>query len=82
MANHTLLRFLARHCALGIGAGWLVAGGLLAFDTGGLRTLIFGSAEPSLALGLLLFGMAVTFGSAAMGVAIMGLASKDDGSRR
>ena len=82
MAQQSLLRFLAQHCALGVGTGWLVAGGLLAFDTGGLRTLIFGSAEPSIALGLLLFGMAVTFGSVAMGVAIMGLASKDDGGRR
>jgi hypothetical protein len=42
-------------------------------DPGGLRHLIFADRSPATALGLLLFGFIVTFGSTAMGTAIMAM---------
>ncbi len=74
--RHALLRFMLSHCLVGIAAGWGFVAGLLALDIGGLSALIFGSDEPALALALLLFGTAITFGSVAMGGAIMNL--RDD----
>lgn len=71
--RHALLRFMLSHCLVGIAAGWAFVAGLLAFDVGGLAGLIFGSDEPGLALALLLFGTAITFGSVAMGGAIMSI---------
>ncbi len=71
--RHALLRFMLAHCLVGIAAGWGFVAGLLAFDIGGLAALIFGSDEPALALALLLFGTAITFGGVAMGGAIMNL---------
>ncbi len=71
--RHALLRFMLAHCLVGIAAGWGFVAGLLALDIGGLAGLIFGSDEPALALALLLFGTAITFGSVAMGGAIMNL---------
>lgn len=71
--RHALLRFMLAHCLVGIAAGWGFVVGLLALDIGGLAGLIFGSDEPALALALLLFGTAITFGSVAMGGAIMNL---------
>lgn len=67
------VRFLLGHASIGIAAGVLFVAGLLAADVAGLRGLILRGADGWLALGLLLFGSAVTFGSAAMGAAIMGL---------
>ena len=51
---------------------------------GGLRDLIFADESPVAALGLLLFGFVVTFGSAAMGSAIMaaGMPKADDETPR
>ena len=60
----------------------LVVGGLLALNPGGLRHLIFADASPGTALGLLLFGFVVTFGSAAMGTAIMAMGRAADDERR
>ena len=60
-----------------------LVGGLLALNPGGLRHLIFADASPGTALGLLLFGFVVTFGSAAMGTAIMAMGrTADDEQRR
>ena len=66
-----LIRFLLLHAAIGIGAGWLMLAGLLATNAGGLANLVCGSAAPSLPLAMLMFGTAVTFGSAAMGAGVM-----------
>jgi hypothetical protein len=76
MAN-PLIPFLARHCLAGMAAGWIFMGGLLGLDVGNLRTLIFAEQAWWLPLGLLLFGVSVTFGSAAMGAGIMGLGRSD-----
>lgn len=66
-----LFRLLAINLAIGAMLAALVVGGLLALDPGGLRHLIFADRSPATALGLLLFGFVVTFGSTAMGTAIM-----------
>lgn len=71
--RHALLRFMLSHCLVGIAAGWGFVAGLLALDIGGLAGLIFGSDAPALALALLLFGTAITFGSVVMGGAIMSI---------
>jgi hypothetical protein len=68
-----LLRLLAINLATGTAAAALLVGGLLALNPFGLRDLIFADNSPGTALGLLLFGFVVTFGSSAMGSAIMAM---------
>ena len=69
--NVPLFRLLAINLAIGIVVAGLLVGGLLLLNPGGLRHLIFTDRSPWVAVGLLLFGFVVTFGSAAMGSAIM-----------
>ena len=66
-----LFRLLAINLAAGTVLAALLVGGLLALNPAGLRDLIFADSSSGTALGLLLFGFVVTFGSAAMGTAIM-----------
>jgi hypothetical protein len=66
-----LFRLLAINLAGGAVLAALLVGGLLALNPSGLRDLILADRSPFTALGLLLFGFVVTFGSAAMGTAIM-----------
>jgi hypothetical protein len=75
-----LFRLLAINLAAGVAVAALLVGGLLALNPGGLRDLIFADESPIAALGPLLFGFVVTFGSAAMGSAIMaaGMPKADD----
>jgi hypothetical protein len=73
LLQQPLFRLLAINLAAGILVAALLVGGLLALNPFGLRHLIFADASPVAALGLLLFGFVVTFGSAAMGSAIMAL---------
>ncbi len=68
-----LFRLLAINLAAGMAVAALLVGGLLALSPFGLRHLIFADNSPGTALGLLLFGFVVTFGSAAMGTAIMAM---------
>ena len=68
-----LFRLLAINLAAGVTLAALVVGGLLVLAPGGLRHLIFADASPGTALGLLVFGFVITFGSAAMGTAIMAM---------
>ncbi|MDJ0935552.1 MAG: hypothetical protein QNJ06_15205 [Kiloniellales bacterium] len=68
-----LIVFLLRHLAVGAGAGILLGTLCLATDLSGLRTLLFGPGGGPLAIALFFFGLIVTFGSAAMGAAVMGL---------
>ncbi len=77
-----LFRLLAINLAAGTAAAALLVGGLLALNPAGLTDLILADRSPATALGLLLFGFIVTFGSAAMGSAIMAmgaLQADDDG---
>lgn len=71
-----LLRLLAINLAIGVCVASLMLAGLLALNPGGLRTLILADHTPGAAFGLLLFGFLITFGSAAMGSAIMALGRK------
>jgi hypothetical protein len=79
-----LFRLLAINLAIGTMLAVFLVGGLLWLDPGGLRHLIFADRSPATALGLLLFGFIVTFGSTAMGSAIMAMGRREgeeDGPR-
>lgn len=77
-----LFRLLAINLAIGACAAVLLVGGLLLFNPGHLRDLIFADRAPGVAIFLLLGSFLVTFGSTAMGSAIMaqGRTEKDDES--
>jgi len=75
--RHAIL-FLLRHLAVGLGGAVLFAALILLADLGGLRSLAWRDPQGWLYLGLLFFGLVVTFGSVAMGVAIMGLGEERD----
>ncbi len=83
LLRQPLFRLLAVNLLIGVGAAVLMLAGLLALFPK-LRGLIAGDASGAVAVGLLLFGLIVTFGSVAMGAAIMGLGNKppEDGGRR
>lgn len=68
-----MARLLAVNLLIGIAVAFLLVGGLLALNPGGLRHLILGDSSPLVALGLLLFGFVITLGSTAMGTAIMAM---------
>jgi hypothetical protein len=70
-----LIRLLAINLVIGISAAVLMLGGLLALNPHGLRDLIVNDRSGVTAVALLLFGLIVTFGSVAMGTAIMALGS-------
>ncbi len=76
-----LFRLLAINLAAGAAAAILLLGGLLALNPHGLRDLIFADRSPATAIGLLLFGLLITFGSTAMGTAIMALGGRGDAGR-
>jgi len=73
-----LVRFLLVNCAIGIAAGWTLLAALIATDTAGLRTLIWNESSPAIPIVLLAAGFAITFGSAAMGAAVMAMRWEDD----
>ncbi len=73
LLRQPLIRLLAVNLAGGVAAALLMLGGLMALNPGNLRGLIFANQAPGAALGLLLFGLVVTFGSVAMGTAILAL---------
>jgi hypothetical protein len=72
-----LVRFLAVHATIGVLAGSAAATALLLADVGGLGSLVHDTASPGPALALLYGGFALTFGSLAMGSAVM-LLPRDD----
>lgn len=57
----------------GVLAGQAAVAALLALDVGGLRTLILASHDGWIAIALLCSGFAITFGSAAIGAAVMAI---------
>jgi hypothetical protein len=77
-AQRIPFRFILGHLAIGVACGWLVLGGVLWFDIGGLAGLLVAAPSRSLILAMLLAVFAITWGSAAMGAAIMSL-DRDDG---
>jgi hypothetical protein len=71
------LKFLLGHLAIGCAAALLLTALLIGFNLFQLRALIFGQEDGWLAGLLLLFGLIVTFGSLAMGVAVNSLKDRD-----
>ncbi len=71
-----LIRLLAINLAIGVSVALLMIGGLLVLNPHNLRDLIFNDRAGGTAFILLLFGLVVTFGSVAMGTAIMALGRK------
>lgn len=67
------LRLLAWHALGGVAVGLGAAAALVVLDVGHLLTLVTGPNGSWVAAALLGFGFAVTFGSASLGAAIMGL---------
>jgi hypothetical protein len=78
LLHQPLLRLLAINLLLGVATAVLMLVGLLALDPHGLRDLILSDRSPAVALGLLLFGFIITFGSVVMGTAIMAIGSESD----
>ncbi|MBH5389071.1 hypothetical protein [Bradyrhizobium diversitatis] len=76
-----LFRLLAINLAIGACAAALLVGGLLWLNPGHLRELIFADRAPGVALFLLLASFLITFGSAAMGSAIMAEGRKEDNDK-
>jgi len=72
-----LIRLLAVNLAAGAGVAALMLGGLLAINPGNLRDLVLADRDSAAALALLGFGLLITFGSAAMGTAIMALDARE-----
>ncbi|MCL6706044.1 hypothetical protein M8R20_03425 [Pseudomonas sp. R2.Fl] len=66
-----MLRFLAFNAAFGMLLGLVVAGVLFAFDIGGLGTHLGRAREPILPAVLIAVPLALTFGAAVAGSAIM-----------
>jgi len=73
LLREPLFRLLAINLSVGIAGAVLMLGGLLALNPDRLRDLILDDQSPLLAAGLLLFGLVVTFGSVAMGTAVMAI---------
>ena len=82
LIRQPLLRLLAINLAIGVSMAVLMVGGLLALNPLNLRHLIFADRDAAAALGLLLFGFLITFGSAAMGTAVMALGAPRESRRR
>ncbi len=76
-----LFRLLAINLAAGAAVTVLLVGGLLLLNPGNLRDLIFADRSPAVALGLLLVSFFITFGSTAMGTAIMAAGQRGDDER-
>jgi hypothetical protein len=74
--HQPLIRLLAINLAIGVSMAVLMIGGLLVLNPNNLRSLIFADRAGGVAIGLLLFGLTITFGSVAMGTAIMALGHK------
>ena len=71
LLRQPLIRLLAANLAAGFAAALLMLGGLLLINPGNLRGLILADRMGYAAFALLLFGLIVTFGSVAMGSAVM-----------
>lgn len=67
------LEMVWRHLGIGFLAATVFCAAILVSDLAGLRGLIFGSDQPWLGLGLLFFGLFITFGSVALGISLMTL---------
>jgi len=76
LVRQKLVRLLAINLALGTCIAVMMIGGLMALNPHHIRDLILADRAGGAAFGLLLFGLVVTFGSVAMGTAVMALGDK------
>ena len=72
-AARPLWRLLVVNLASGVAVAVLLVGGLLVLNPAHLRELIVADIHGGTAVALLLFGFVITFGSTAMGTAIMAI---------
>ena len=72
-SQQPLWRLLAINLASGIAVAILLVGGLLALNPAHLRDLVLTDIHGVATIALLLFGFVITFGSTAMGTAIMSI---------
>ena len=79
LLREPLFRLLAINLGIGVAAAVLMLGGLLALNPDRLRDLILADQTPFLAVALLLSGLIVTFGSVAMGTAVMAIGAGTSG---
>lgn len=73
-----LVYYLLQHLVSGVAGSAVLATGILILDVANIGTLVSTSEHWVAALVLLYAGLAITFGSVAMGIGVMMLA--DDGS--
>ncbi|MBI2256689.1 MAG: hypothetical protein HYU58_18855 [Proteobacteria bacterium] len=73
-----LVKFMLRHALIGGAAAIIFVAFLLALDIGGLATLISTSSFGILAVALLTFFTALTFGGLQMGIAVMSLKEEEE----
>ncbi len=76
MSGMDVLRYVLPHLLAGCLAGLTAAGGIVATNLGSLRDMMMHSENGWLAGVLLAIGFMVTFGSAAIGRAIISLGSE------
>lgn len=79
LLREPLFRLLAINLGIGVAAAVLMLGGLLALNPDRLRDLILADQTPFLTVALLLSGLIVTFGSVAMGTAVMAIGAGTSG---
>nr|WP_294544636.1 hypothetical protein [uncultured Rhodopila sp.] len=73
-----MLRYVLPHLLAGCLAGVVASVGIVATDIGSLRELVLNTQGGWIAFALLTFGLVVTFGSIAMGGAIMAIGGGED----
>ncbi len=72
------LKFLGAHLFYGTAAAATFWGMLLITNLSNIRNLAIESPHPVLVLGILFFGLFVTFGSLSMAVGVMSLGEEDE----
>ncbi len=74
-----LFRLLAINLVIGAIIAVLMIVGLLVLNPLNIRHMIFSDHEPAAVIGILMFDFFITFGSAAMGTAVMALGRGPEG---
>jgi hypothetical protein len=74
-----ILRYILPHLSAGCLAGVVASVGIVATNVAHLRELVVNTQGGWMAFALLTFGLVVTFGSLAMGGAIMAIGGGDEG---
>jgi len=72
------LKFLGAHLCYGAAAAITFGSAVLAINLSNIRVLAMDSAHPFLVIGLMYFGLFITFGSISMAVGVMSLAGDDE----